>query len=486
MPTPPFNVYAGALAALLTLSSGFAQTTDPSDASWSRFRGPNGTGIAESGELPAAIGPKQNVIWRKELPTGHSSPILSAEHIFLTGAEKDEIFTFCIERKTGETVWKRKAPRSRVSKLDHRNNAASPSAAVDEDVIVVFFNDFGIVGYDHSGKELWQQALGPFNNVYGMGASPVLYGDHVFLACDQQTNSFLIALDKTTGKTLWRVDRKRAASGHCTPIIYEPDLGGAQLILPGSFFLDAYDMKTGERIWWVGGLSFEMKSVPVLHKGIIYTNGYGSPLNNPGTQIKVQSFTDVIGSNDKDGDKKISQSEMIGGRAGRWFPFVDLDADKLLDAEEWNYLSSALASRNGILAITPGGKGDMTEKSVKWSYHRSIPQLPSPLIYGDVLYLLNDQGGLMTLLDPSTGKVIEKGRLKDAQDNYYSSPVAGDGKIYIFSEGGIATVLKKGGGFEALSTAEFDEGCYATPAIADGRIYVRTVEALYCFGIKER
>ena len=113
---------------------------------------------------------------------------------------------------------------------------------------------------------------------------------------------------------------------------------------------------------------------------------------------------------------------------------------------------------------------------------RPVPQLPSPLVYEDVLYMLNDSGGLLVTFRPATGEVIEKGRLEDAVDTYYASPVAGDGKVYLVSEHGTVVVLPSGGGLEPLSVTDLGENVYATPALAEGRVYLRTVDALYCFG----
>ena len=476
------------LAVLLCASVGVAQVSASAQAgqreqqTWSRFRGPNGTGVAETGELPVEFGPDRGLVWKAELPPGHSSPVLSASRVFLTAFEDEKLWTICLERSTGTEIWRREAPRARVTRIDPRNNSASPTPAVSEDIVVVFFPDFGLLAYDHDGEERWRVRLGPFNNLYGMGASPVLHGGRAFLACDQSTGSYLLAVDGKDGAELWRVDRPRATSGHSTPILYEPEDGGPQLILPGSFLLDAYDTDSGERVWWVSGLSFEMKSVPLLHDGMIYINGYGSPMNQPGNQITVPPFEEVVGERDADGDGAIAKGEMPPSRASAWFDFVDLGKDGSLDASDWAYLQAALASQNGMLAIQPGGRGDMTDKSVKWSYRRSVPQLPSPLVYRDVLYMLNDQGGLLTTLRPSDGEVLERGRLEDAVDNYYASPVAGDGKVYFVSENGLVTVLPAGGSLEPLAVNDLDETCYATPALAGAHIYLRTRSALYCFG----
>ncbi|MHC5065756.1 MAG: outer membrane protein assembly factor BamB family protein [Planctomycetota bacterium] len=473
-------VLAGSLLASgLTLG---ASAQDSGD--WSRFRGPNGDGVAEGGSLPVEFGVDKNLVWRTPLPPGHSSPVLLGEKIFLTATEEEKLYTYCLRRESGEILWRKEAPRDRVSKLDGRNNDASPSPVADKDTVVVFFNDYGMLAYDHDGEERWRLPLGPFDNLYGMGASPVLVGNKVILACDQNRNSYLIAVDKSSGEELWKVDRPRATSGHCTPILYQPDEGGLQLILPGSFLLDAYEVETGERVWWVSGLCFEMKSVPVLHEGVIYINGYGSPLNQPGRQVVLPDFDEIIASNDKDESGDISRDEMPESRASGYFGFVDLDGNKKLDKSDWDYLQAVLASVNGMLAIKAGGKGDMTEENVNWTYHRSIPQLPSPLIYKDVLYMLHDNGGLLTTFEPASGEVIERGRIEGTNDGFYASPVAGDDKIYMVSLSGMVAVLAAGGSIETLAVNELDEPCYATPAIAGGRIYLRTELALYCFGLE--
>ena len=454
---------------------------------WTRFRGPNGSGVAEVRHLPVEIGPEKGVLWRTALPPGHSSPVLSERHVFLTAFEDAALRTYCLDRADGAIVWRADVPGTGKPAVDRRNNAASPSPAVDAEMIAVFFPDVGLLGYDHAGKELWRVPLGPFNNVYGMGASPIVVGDLVLLACDQTLGSYFLAVDKRTGEERWRAARPWAKSGHCTPIVIDGADGKPEVILPGSFYLDAYDPANGARKWWVGGLSFEMKSVPVLSHGLLFINGYGSPLNQPGNQVVLPSFAEVLGTNDADGDGFIQQAEMPASRAASWFEFVDLELDGKLGEADWTFLTQALASKNGILGIRPAAAdatGDLTATNVAWSYHRSAPQLPSGLVYQDVLYMVDDSGGLLTTFDPTTGDVIERGRLDKAVDNYYASPVAGADKVYLFSENGYVTVLPAGGSLEPLWTTRFDERIYATPALAEGRIFLRTDQALYCFGSK--
>jgi hypothetical protein len=164
-------------------------------------------------------------------------------------------------------------------------------------------------------------------------------------------------------------------------------------------------------------------------------------------------------------------------------PFTDLNGDKALSVEEWDYYKAAMDSENGMLAIRLGGSGDMTAKSVRWAYRRAVPQLPSPLIYEHVLYMVND-GGIVTALNPETGEMIKQGRLKGAIDRYYASPVAADGKIFMSSEKGKVAVLRPGGDLEPAIVNDLEDDIYATPALLDGRIYLRTRHTLYCFGLR--
>jgi outer membrane protein assembly factor BamB len=456
-------------------------TAPPSDTDWSRFRGPNGSGISETKGLPTEFGPEKNVIWKTDLPQGYSSPIIHGNRIFLTALRDEKLVTMAVDRANGKMLWEREAPRVRTEKLDKRNRPAAASAVTDGEQVTVFFGDYGLITYDMDGKELWKQPLGPFNNVYGMGASPVIVGDTVILVCDQSTNSYIAAWDKRTGKLQWQTPRTEAKSGHSTPILWTPRGGKPQVIVPGSFLLSAYDPENGKRLWWVGGLSFEMKSTPVVQGDVVYINGFGSPENNPGSKIDVMT-TDEAFKHDADKDGRISRDEAPTQHARNYFSFMDLDGDKMWSREDWDYYKAAMESDNGVLAIQMGGSGDMTAKSVKWKYHRGIPQLPSPLIYQNVLYMVNDGGGIVTLLNPESGALLKQGRLPGGSDTFYASPVAADGKVYISSEKGQVFVLPPGPSLEPIAVNDLGDSIYATPALVDGRIYLRTLNTLYCFG----
>src|SRR6266487_4905500 len=197
-------------ALLLATAVTAADTADPEG--WSRFRGPNGSGISTSSRLPAEFGPDKNVIWKTALPFGHSSPALTRDRIFLTASRGDRLVTICLDRRTGRILWERDAPRPRTEKLDSRNGPAGPTPATDGANVYVFFADFGLISYDMDGHERWQLPLGPSNNLYGMGASPVLVGDLVVLPCDQNTGSFIIAVRQRDGRVQWRTPRDRKST----------------------------------------------------------------------------------------------------------------------------------------------------------------------------------------------------------------------------------------------------------------------------------
>jgi outer membrane protein assembly factor BamB len=472
--------------ALIALTHGPAATSAATaEDGWTRFRGPNGSGIAESSALPVDFGPTTNVVWKTPLASGFSSPVIAGDRIFVTGLDGDELKTIALDRSTGEVLWEQVAPRPRQENVDFRSHPAAASAVVADNELYVFFHDYGLLSYDFDGEERWDVPLGPFSNIYGMGASPVIVGDLLILVCDQEIESFIAAYDRATGAEVWRVARPQAHSGHSTPILWETPEGEPQLLVAGSFLLDAYDPATGERLWWVKGLSFEMKSTPVIHNGVAFINGYGSPNNQPGNQVFLPPFEEVLPDVDANGDGLISPEEMPpSGMENWWFGVGDYAGDGQLNGAEWEYLRSALASRNGMLAIKLGGSGDMSEQSLLWEYNKAVPQLPSPLVYHDILYMVND-GGIVTSFEPTTGEVLAQGRLKGAIDQYYASPIAADGKIFMLSEMCMLSVLEPDGGLAPVAVSDLDDLCHATPAIADGRIYVRTRNHLYAFGLTD-
>ena len=457
---------------------------------WSQFRGPNGTGVSETKGLPAEFGPNKNVVWKTPLPAGHSSPVLTRDRIFVTAHDKDKLYVIGLDRQTGKILWQREVPRAHEGRLQNVNGPASPSPVTDGANVYVFFQDFGMLSYDANGKERWKLPLGPFNMFYGFGASPILVDDKVILPVDQDNpSSYLIAVDKNSGKLKWKVERPVVISGYSTPIVYQPKTGAKQIIIPESFQLSAYSVQDGKRVWWVRGLACEMKSIASHDDEYLYINGWGFPQNQPGQQVPTISWDEGLAAYDKDKDRMITKAE-ISGAGGTTkmdkllvaaFEAFDMNRDERLNDKDWEVFRAMLASENGLLAIKMGGQGDQTAKAIRWRYTKPVPQVPSTLLYQNVLYMINDSGILISF-DPTTGNVIKQGRLHGAIDKYFSSPVAADDKVFLIGQGGQVSVLKAAGEWEVISMNELDDEVYATPAIADGHIYIRTRSALYSFG----
>jgi outer membrane protein assembly factor BamB len=220
------------LVALLVASFSITKTFAED---WSQFRGPNGTGVSTTTGVPAAFGPSKNVLWKTALPPGHSSPVLTNDRIFVTAHNNQQLLVICLDRKTGKILWQREAPRAQTGRLQNVNGPASPSPVTDGTNVYVFFQDFGVLSYDGKGKERWRLPLGPFNMFYGFGASPILVDDKVILPVDQDNPaSYLIAVNKNTGKVSWKVERPIVISGYSTPIVYAPKDGPKQIVIPES------------------------------------------------------------------------------------------------------------------------------------------------------------------------------------------------------------------------------------------------------------
>jgi outer membrane protein assembly factor BamB len=448
---------------------------------WSQFRGPNAAGVSEETDLPVEFGPDRNVVWKTSIPLGHSSPVLAPDRVFLTGYEKDTLLTLALDRRTGRVLWRREAPRPRKQVIERpAHGPASASPVTDGRNAYVFFQDFGLLAYGPDGNEIWRIPLGPFNNPFGHGSSPVLAGDTLFMNCDQDVGSFLLAVDKSTGRIRWRAERPHAQRGYATPVLYQPAGGRLQLLVAGSYRLSGYDAATGKELWWIRRLPWQIKPTPVIAGDVVFFATYSGE-SDPGEQENVPTFEEALSKLDSNHDGKISKDEVLDPKVkGRFDEYLDLDDTGFLEERDWLQFRERRLGENALRAYRLGGAGDLTDSSMLWKNSRSLPNVPSPLVYRDVLYTLKE-GGILTSYDPKTGEVAKQARLQGALGTYFSSPVAADGKIYAISEEGKAAVIRAGAQWELIRVNELGEGCKATPAIAERKIYLRTDGTLYCF-----
>ncbi len=446
---------------------------------WSRFRGPNGSGVAERGSLPVAFGPDSNVIWKVDLPPGKSSPVLGRERIFLTAHADGRLLTIALDRTSGAELWRRAAPSRRVERLHRLNDESASTPVTDGSNVYAFFGGYGLVAYDADGNELWTVPLGPFTNYHGMGASPILADGRLILVCDQDLGAYLMAVEPASGETLWKTARSDFVHGFATPIVHRAGGGDTEIIVPGSYHLASYSV-AGRELWRVDGLTYQVKSSPVLDGERVYVNGWAVG-GEPDARLELPPFPRMRDRFDTNGDDELARDEI----PREWLPnswdMHDRNRNGTMDARDWAHYRARRVSENSCMAIRLGGQGNVTGSHRVWRHRKALPEVPSPILYRGVLYLVRN-GGIVTALEPASGTVHKQGRLRDALEGFYASPVAGDGKVYMVSDAGTVVVLAAGPDWTVLQSNRLEEDVYATPAIGSGRLYVRTATRLYCFG----
>jgi len=445
-------------------------------AQWSRFRGPNGSGVDSSMGYPVQFSATKNVAWKTSVPYGQSSPVVVGTRLFGTASEGERLITFCLDTQTGRELWKRDVRREHLQTAYKANDPASPTPAADENGVVAFFAEFGLVAYNNDGQVRWTYRLGPFKNFYGMAGSPIIDAGMVVLVCDQQSKSFVIALDRSSGRLRWKTDRPGISLGWSTPMVFRPDAARADLIVLGTTRLDAYDLSSGTQRWWLPVASSGALGTPVAHGDTLIISTLGS--NEP----MLTTFAAALAKYDKDKDGRLSLEEFrVDPEYGEHFGWIDENDDKFINAQEWDVARSLGMGDWGAIAVRPGnGRGQLEKGAIRWQLQKNIAYIPAPLLYEGVYYMVKT-GGVITSLDPATGRILKVGRSQGALGEYYASPVAADGKVFLANTEGKISVLKAGAQWEVLAVNDIDDEVNATPALSDGRLYVRTRGSLYCF-----
>jgi outer membrane protein assembly factor BamB len=440
---------------------------------WSRFRGPGGSGVLESANLPVEFGTERNVRWKVALPPGHSSPIVDHGRVFLTGFEQESLVTLCMRAEDGKTLWRRAIARPRQERHHQNNNPASPTPVTDGRSVFAFFPDFGLVAYSIDGEELWRQPLGPFHNFQGMANSPVLAGDALIQVCDQDAGSFLVVLDKASGRVLRRVER--SGPSYCSPVVHERG-GSCEIVIAGNTELAGYECGSLERRWWVSGLPWQPKASPIVATIDDLPIAIFPVLSVDNIEEALPPFSKYLAEHDADGDGRLTLKEMPLAA------LFDRDGDGVLTEAEYNEIKRQARAPHTMLAVRLGQRGDLTDKLL-WRSSQALPNVPTPIVYRDTLFVLKE-GGILSSLDPRTGNVHKRGRLEGAPGDYFASPVASGGRLYLANLEGKVVVVRAAPEWEVESVGSLDEPIFSTPAISGDRIYIRTPSTLYCFGKK--
>lgn len=456
---------------------------EPMAGSWSQFRGPNASSIAVGeGVLPAEIGPQDYVVWKTPLPSGHSSPVIHGNRVYVTAVEDKKLFTVALDRKTGKVVWRSEAPHQKLEKIHQIGSHAQSTPATDGNYVVSLFGSAGLFCYDRDGNEVWKLPMGPFKTEFGAAASPIVVDGRVILNQDYDSDSFLAALDLKTGKEIWKTDRSEFPVGYATPVIWDV-AGKKQIVQAGTLRVVGYDFETGKDIWTVRGLSRIVNMTPIVGgDNVLYVTAWAAGAD-PEDLMVVPPFAEMIKEQDANKNGTIEANEVPAGPFKDRYPQFDRDRDTHVTQAEWEGMRHIFAAaKNRMVAIRPGGVGDITKTHVLWEQAKQLPYIPSPLHYNNLIFMVKN-GGLVSALDPKTGKSLKYGRIP-ASGSYYSSPVAGDGKVFLANQRGELTVISAQPDWQVLHSVDFKEEIFATPAIVDGRIYLRTAGHLYCFSSK--
>ena len=504
--------WGGALV-VMTLLVGASGASKGEAVHWNQFRGPNGSGVVDAFRPPVEIDAQRRA-WKISIPDGQSSPVLWGDRIFVTGVENDRLVAVCLNAKSGDILWKRRAPKTPLEKVHKTSSPAASSPCADAERVFAYFGSYGLLCYDHAGELVWEKPLPTPKSLYGMATSPIVHGDRVILALDDDANlrgsklsrSRLIALNKQTGEVVWETARPYNRSGWSTPVIWNHG-GGVEVVVLGSGRAYGYDVATGGEQWFVGGFSRETIATPVIGDGKVHLSasrrgGWGDD------KIDPEPFWKAALSFDRNGDGRVGRDEISKdftlpfrpelppGHPGFGMPLPDdpkrrkerqlglfgwrdTNKDGFWTREE--FVKDMVVGRGqpSLAAVRPGGQGDVTESHVAWNLRSGIPEIPSPVFHDGRLYLVR-AGGVLSCVDAEDGAVIYRERI-GAAGQYSASPVMANDRLYLVSARGQITVVKTGDVFEIEQQTELGSPVAATPAMDAKTFYVRTDEGLMAF-----
>jgi outer membrane protein assembly factor BamB len=406
---------------LLTVLLGLLAAPAAAEGNWPQFRGPAGDGHAEANELPLTWSPTQNVKWKTAIhDRGWSSPVIWGRQVWLTTGTKDgrQLFAVCVDRDTGKVVHDVKVFQvPRPQNVASINSYASPTPAIEAGRVYVHFGTHGTACLDtQTGRTLWARGDLNCDHHMGAGASPILFENLLILTVDGCDVQYVAALDKASGKTVWKTDRSVDYSrinryhrkAFCTPTVIEHQ-GRPVLISPGSKAAMAYDPRTGKELWKVRYGGWSVTPRPLFGHGLVFLT-------------------------------------------------IDYDFPEL-----W--------------AVRAGGQGDVTDTHVAWKIERGkgMPATPSQLLVGEWLFMVNDKGTAFCV-EAKTGQIVWRQRIGG---KFAASPLYADGRIYFFSDDCVTTVIEPGRQYKPLAVNRLDERMMASPAAVGKALFLRTQSHLY-------
>jgi len=391
---------------------------------WPQWRGPNLNGLSGEKNLPSRWSPEEKNEWKLPLPSwSGSTPIIWRDLIFLNVADGDSLSLWCVNRRKGDVLWK--SPLGVGNVKMRKQNMSSPSPVTDGKSVFAMTGTGILKGFDFSGKELWardiQKDYGPFGLNWGYASSPLLVDDSLYVqvlhGMKTDAASYVMRIDKKTGKTLWKVERATSAIRESPDAYTTPGLlrygKSVEIVITGGDCVTGHDPATGAELWRANGLN---------------------PDNDP--------FYRIIAS-----------------------PVI------------FNDIIYAPTRVRPLLALKAGGRGDISSSHLLWSTVNG-PDVPTPVTDGKYFYVVNDRG-IMWCLDAKTGQEIY-GQQRIKPGTYSASPVLADDKLYITNEDGLTTVVKAGPKFEVIAENALNDYCLSSPAISDGQIFIRTGGQLFC------
>lgn len=457
------------------------QTSHAMDAAWPQFRGPNCAGVSETATPPSEFGPGIHELWKVSTPSGASSPVVWADRIFLTTFAQGALQVRCYSRKDGHELWSQPIPAQSLEEFHvTEGSPAASSCATDGRRVVSYFGSFGLICHDFSGKELWRLPLPTAETAggFGSGGSPTLADGLVLVNRDQLKNSTLLAVDLKSGRIAWTAPRPDVNQSYGSPILWKHD-GLKEVVMSGSLKLKAYDLKTGAERWTYASAPSFSCTTPVAGDGLLFFAGW-----SPGKSDQpMPSFEQMAASFDKNKDGAITPDEVKGTPLENFFRAQDINRDGRLTAEDVAQMKAMTSKgENLLVAIRPGGKGELSETSIAWKQTRGLPYVPSPLYYKGRLFIVKD-GGMLSCFDAKSGQAFYQQERLSAQGSYYASPVAANGRMILISlDGKLSIVDAQSDTLKTLHQADFKERVSATPALVGPNVYVRTASALYSFG----